>query len=98
ALASPTGMPSAIRWIAAQAAVAWERRREWASVAWSCTRRGKRTSRAHRQMGRNMRHLIVLLAAGIAAALSGAATAQDRPAIETTKVEGTDNVYIFRNV
>jgi glyoxylase-like metal-dependent hydrolase (beta-lactamase superfamily II) len=44
-----------------------------------------------------MRHLFVLLAAAIAA-LSGAATAQQRPAIETTKVEGTDNVYIFRNV
>lgn len=43
-----------------------------------------------------MRHLLVLLAA--IAALSGAATAQQRPAIETTKVEGTDNVYIFRNV
>jgi glyoxylase-like metal-dependent hydrolase (beta-lactamase superfamily II) len=44
-----------------------------------------------------MRHLIVLLAASIAA-LSGAATAQERAAIETTKVEDTDNVYIFRNV
>jgi glyoxylase-like metal-dependent hydrolase (beta-lactamase superfamily II) len=44
-----------------------------------------------------MRHLLVLLAASIAA-LSGAATAQQRPPIETTKVEGTENVYIFRNV
>jgi glyoxylase-like metal-dependent hydrolase (beta-lactamase superfamily II) len=44
-----------------------------------------------------MRHLLVLLAAAIAA-LCGPAAAQDRPAIETTKVEGTDNVYIFRNV
>jgi hypothetical protein len=44
-----------------------------------------------------MRHLFVLLAAAIAA-LSAPATAQERPAIETTKVEGTENVYIFRNV
>jgi len=44
-----------------------------------------------------MRHLFVLLAAAIAA-LSAPAAAQERPAIETTKVEGTENVYIFRNV
>ena len=44
-----------------------------------------------------MRHLIVLLAASIAA-LSSAALAQERPGLETTKVGGTDNVYIFRNV
>src|ERR1700737_1854075 len=44
-----------------------------------------------------MRHLFVLLAAAIAV-LSAPAAAQERPAIETTKVEGTENVYIFRNV
>jgi hypothetical protein len=43
-----------------------------------------------------MRHLLMLAAA--IAALSGPAAAQNRPPIETTKVEGTDNVYIFRNV
>ena len=37
-----------------------------------------------------MRHLLVLLAASIAATLSGTAVAQDRPAMETTKVEGSD--------
>jgi glyoxylase-like metal-dependent hydrolase (beta-lactamase superfamily II) len=46
-----------------------------------------------------MRHLLILLAAAsIAGALSVPAAAQGRPPIETTKVEGTDNVYIFRNV
>jgi glyoxylase-like metal-dependent hydrolase (beta-lactamase superfamily II) len=46
-----------------------------------------------------MRHLLTLLAAAsIAGALSTPAAAQGRPPIETTKVEGTDNVYIFRNV
>jgi glyoxylase-like metal-dependent hydrolase (beta-lactamase superfamily II) len=46
-----------------------------------------------------MRHLLILLAAAsIAGALSAPAAAQGRPPIETTKVEGTDNVYIFRNV
>ena len=45
-----------------------------------------------------MRHLLVLFAASVAAALIGPAAAQERPAMETTKVEGTDNVYIFRNV
>jgi glyoxylase-like metal-dependent hydrolase (beta-lactamase superfamily II) len=50
-------------------------------------------------MGRIMRHSFLLLAAAsIAAAMSAPAAAQNRPPIETTKVEGTDNVYIFRNV
>jgi glyoxylase-like metal-dependent hydrolase (beta-lactamase superfamily II) len=49
--------------------------------------------------GRIMRHLLTLLAAAsIAAALGASAAAQGRPPIETTKVAGTDNVYIFRNV
>src|SRR5262249_1348505 len=55
--------------------------------------------RSQSKMGRIMRHLFLLLAAAsIAAAASGPAAAQNRPPIETTKVEGTDNVYIFRNV
>jgi glyoxylase-like metal-dependent hydrolase (beta-lactamase superfamily II) len=46
-----------------------------------------------------MRQLITFAAtAAIAGMLSVAAAAQGRPPIETTKVEGTDNVYIFRNV
>jgi glyoxylase-like metal-dependent hydrolase (beta-lactamase superfamily II) len=36
-------------------------------------------------------------AAAVAVGLSSAATAQNRPPIETQKVEGTDNVYVFRN-
>jgi glyoxylase-like metal-dependent hydrolase (beta-lactamase superfamily II) len=47
--------------------------------------------------GRIMRHLPALLpAALVVAALSAPASAQ-QPAFATTKVEGTDNVYIFRN-
>ncbi len=38
-----------------------------------------------------------LLAVTTAAGLSTAVSAQGRPPIETTKVEGTDNVYVFRN-
>src|SRR3954464_5805220 len=39
-----------------------------------------------------------ITAATIAAVLSGPANSQaQRPQIETTKVDGTDNVYIFRN-
>src|SRR5450631_2184206 len=38
------------------------------------------------------------LAALTAVALSTPALAQGQPPIATTKVEGTDNVYIFRNV
>ena len=54
---------------------------------------------APKRKGRIMRHPVVLLAAAtIAAAVSVPALAQNRPAIETTKIEGTDNVYIFRNV
>jgi glyoxylase-like metal-dependent hydrolase (beta-lactamase superfamily II) len=46
-----------------------------------------------------MRHLLALLSAAlIAAALCAPAVAQGQPPIATTKVEGTDNVYIFRNV
>src|SRR5215475_12365565 len=41
-------------------------------------------------------HLAGMAAALIAAAFATTANAQ-RPQIETTKVEGTDNVYIFRN-
>jgi glyoxylase-like metal-dependent hydrolase (beta-lactamase superfamily II) len=40
--------------------------------------------------------LAAALAVGLAAALPAAAQ-QARPAIQTTKVDGTDNVYIFRN-
>src|SRR6266850_1863835 len=36
-------------------------------------------------------------AAVLTAALGLPAQAQQRPQIETTKVDGTDNVYIFRN-
>src|SRR5258708_13577388 len=38
-----------------------------------------------------------LTAALLAAVLSQSAEAQQRPQIETKKVDGTDNVYIFRN-
>jgi glyoxylase-like metal-dependent hydrolase (beta-lactamase superfamily II) len=38
-----------------------------------------------------------IFAALLAAALAGPASAQQRPQIETRKVDGTDNVYIFRN-
>jgi glyoxylase-like metal-dependent hydrolase (beta-lactamase superfamily II) len=43
---------------------------------------------------------LLLTAALLALSLTGTAQAQQpaRPAIATTKVEGTDNVYIFRNV
>jgi glyoxylase-like metal-dependent hydrolase (beta-lactamase superfamily II) len=45
-----------------------------------------------------MRYLLVLLlAASIIGALSEPARAQSRPLVATTKVDGTDNVYIFRN-
>src|SRR5262249_11871990 len=58
-----------------------------------------RASRPRKTGGGAMRHsFVVLAAASIAAVLSGPAAAQNRPPIETTKVEGTDNVYIFRNV
>jgi glyoxylase-like metal-dependent hydrolase (beta-lactamase superfamily II) len=45
------------------------------------------------------RIFVALLAAGSIAAAAGTANAQQpqRPQIETRKVEGTDNVYIFRN-
>src|SRR6185295_4252258 len=47
--------------------------------------------------GRIMRHLLAMLpAALVVAALTTPATAQ-QPPFATTKVEGTDNVYIFRN-
>ena len=36
-------------------------------------------------------------AALLAVTLGQPAQAQQRPQIETTKVDGTDNVYIFRN-
>ena len=39
----------------------------------------------------------ISVAATATAVLSSVALAQSRPAIETTKVEGTDNVYVFRN-
>src|SRR5262245_59766894 len=44
--------------------------------------------------------LLAMAAAAVSLfSLQGGAQAQaDRPAIETTKVPGTDNVYIFRNV
>src|SRR5204862_768394 len=38
-----------------------------------------------------------LMAALLAAVLGQSADAQQRPQIETKKVDGTDNVYIFRN-
>ena len=42
--------------------------------------------------------LTTLCAAALAAAFSGPANSQAaRPQIETKKVDGTDNVYIFRN-
>jgi glyoxylase-like metal-dependent hydrolase (beta-lactamase superfamily II) len=41
--------------------------------------------------------LALLLAAAITGTLSAPAGAQGRPPIATTKVDGTDNVYIFRN-
>jgi glyoxylase-like metal-dependent hydrolase (beta-lactamase superfamily II) len=42
--------------------------------------------------------LRLILTAGLAIGLATAAQAQGaRPAIETTKVEGTENVYVFRN-
>jgi glyoxylase-like metal-dependent hydrolase (beta-lactamase superfamily II) len=51
------------------------------------------------QKGRIMRHLLILMSAAlIAGALSAPTAAQSPPPIATTKVEGTDNVYIFRNV
>src|SRR5262245_56340336 len=46
------------------------------------------------------RMFLTLLACGLAAAVSAPAWSQGQPArpqIQTTKVEGTDNVYIFRN-
>lgn len=46
-------------------------------------------------MSRNTARIGITLAA--TAALTTAALAQSRPQIETTKVEGTDNVYVFRN-
>jgi hypothetical protein len=43
--------------------------------------------------------LVARLAAIVSMLALGEAQAQvDRPAIETTKVPGTDHVYIFRNV
>src|SRR5476651_590349 len=49
-----------------------------------------------------VRHMKYPIAAALAAltavALSTPALAQGQPPIVTTKVEGTDNVYIFRNV
>ncbi len=46
-----------------------------------------------------MRSLLALLpAALLTGALCAPASAQGQPPIATTKVEGTDNVYIFRNV
>jgi glyoxylase-like metal-dependent hydrolase (beta-lactamase superfamily II) len=45
-----------------------------------------------------MKYLPVLIpAALLAAAFSGPAAAQGQPPFATTKVDGTDNVYIFRN-
>src|SRR6266851_3117792 len=44
----------------------------------------------------SMRSLATAAVAVMALALPGAAQAQ-RPQIQTTKVDGTDNVYIFRN-
>ena len=46
--------------------------------------------------GRHLAALAALLAVGLAAAMPAAAQTP-RPPIQTTKVEGTDNVYIFRN-
>src|SRR5262245_29348034 len=49
--------------------------------------------------GTTMHYLLGLLSAAlITGALCVPASAQGRPPIETTKVEGTDNIYIFRNV
>jgi glyoxylase-like metal-dependent hydrolase (beta-lactamase superfamily II) len=46
-----------------------------------------------------MRHLLALLSAALlTGALCASAAAQSPPPIATTKVDGTDNVYIFRNV
>ncbi|MBM3534665.1 MAG: MBL fold metallo-hydrolase [Alphaproteobacteria bacterium] len=47
--------------------------------------------------GRHLGALAAILAAGLLAAMPAEAQ-QQRPPIQTTKVEGTDNVYIFRNV
>src|SRR5882672_1138214 len=44
-------------------------------------------------------HRTIALACGLAALAAASAWAQapQRPQLQTTKVEGTDNVYIFRN-
>jgi glyoxylase-like metal-dependent hydrolase (beta-lactamase superfamily II) len=44
-----------------------------------------------------MRHLFITLVAAVCALLaSGSVFAQNQPVFATTKVEGTDNVYVFR--
>lgn len=47
--------------------------------------------------GNDMHRSLLAILLALAAALPAAAEAP-RPAIKTTKVEGTDNVYLFRNV
>src|SRR5215467_7976446 len=70
------------------------------SAAPSCINLGRmRASIRHNsreETTMSMRPLATGALALIALALSGAAQAQ-RPQIATTKVDGTDNVYIFRN-
>jgi glyoxylase-like metal-dependent hydrolase (beta-lactamase superfamily II) len=56
----------------------------------------------HLQGGKLMSRIVVALMTGVLLALSDAGTGlaqpASRPPVATTKVEGTDNVYIFRNV
>src|SRR5438445_11449957 len=54
--------------------------------------------KAHNLGGDMKRTYLAVLACGLAAASSAAwSQAQQRPQIETKKVDGTDNVYVFRN-